>query len=363
MESKCKVIIVCGFLGSGKTTLIEGILKAPSLGDRKIGVIQNEYSDQMGMEGALMKDASGNDIEDFYEMPNGCICCSGKGDLINTLDTLLSKKHLDYVLVEMNGLADPSQIVQTFWVDDGLGSMVILHQTIALVDVGSFGRKLASTKVIEAVESTKGLGSGVYFEEQASGKEYSERDLLLRQLVYADKILLNKIDLIPSSTFEQTLSEVRDLITQVNPTAELRESTYSQADLDFLIDKSDTAIKPSPPPHTHSHDCSHSCTHIHLPDIQSIFLDFGASLFDLQQLERCLGELLWEQPNSMGATIMRCKGTLNANDGQSYMLQGVEEVFEVKRVDGVSTNSKLLFIGRGIDREALFKVLQSCVLV
>jgi len=74
-----------------------------------------------------MKDASGEDIEDFYEMPNGCICCSGKGDLINTLDTLLEKRPLEYVLVELNGLADPMALIRTFWVDDGLGSLVTLH--------------------------------------------------------------------------------------------------------------------------------------------------------------------------------------------------------------------------------------------
>ena len=74
-----------------------------------------------------MKDSEGNEIDDFYEMPNGCICCSGKGELINTLDTLLSKRKLDYVLVEMNGLADPSAVIQTFWVDDGLGSLVVLY--------------------------------------------------------------------------------------------------------------------------------------------------------------------------------------------------------------------------------------------
>ena len=83
-----KVIVVAGFLGAGKTTLIESILKEPEL-QRKIAVIQNEFSPQMGLESALMKDSNGEDIEDFYEMPNGCICCAAKDDLIQTLDSLL----------------------------------------------------------------------------------------------------------------------------------------------------------------------------------------------------------------------------------------------------------------------------------
>jgi len=76
-----KVIVVAGFLGSGKTTLIDQILKAPQL-NKRVAVIQNEFSPQMGLESALMKDSNGEDIDDFYEMPNGCICCAAKDDLI-----------------------------------------------------------------------------------------------------------------------------------------------------------------------------------------------------------------------------------------------------------------------------------------
>ena len=103
-----KVIIVCGFLGSGKTTLVQKILNAPKL-KTQVAVIQNEFSANMGIESTLMKDADGNDIDDFYEMPNGCICCAAKDDLINILDTLLEKRsEIEYILVETNGLADSS---------------------------------------------------------------------------------------------------------------------------------------------------------------------------------------------------------------------------------------------------------------
>ena len=76
-----QVIVVAGFLGAGKTTLIESVLKAPQL-QQRVAVIQNEFSPQMGLEASLMRDAEGNDIDDFYEMPNGCICCAAKDDLI-----------------------------------------------------------------------------------------------------------------------------------------------------------------------------------------------------------------------------------------------------------------------------------------
>ncbi len=142
-----KVVIIAGFLGSGKTTLVESILVAPEL-NKKVAVIQNEFSANMGMESTLMKDADGNDIQDFYEMPNGCICCAAKDDLINTLDSLLEKKHdIEYILVETNGLADSSQLVQTFWLDEGVGSKVQLHQTITVIDAVHFGKHVDTVTV------------------------------------------------------------------------------------------------------------------------------------------------------------------------------------------------------------------------
>ena len=96
----------------------------------------------------MMKDADGNDIEDFYEMPNGCICCAAKDDLINTLDSLLEKqKNIEYILLETNGLADSSQLVQTFWLDEGVGSRVQLHQTIAVIDSINFLKYVDSISI------------------------------------------------------------------------------------------------------------------------------------------------------------------------------------------------------------------------
>lgn len=116
-----------------------------------------------------------------------------RGDLINTLDTLLEKKpgQIDYVLVEMNGLADPSAIIQMFWVDDGLGSLVTLHQTVALVDSKSFPQKLKNDNYIKGEGIEKSV---LYKTDEVSS--FTESELLFRQLIYADKILLNKTDLV-----------------------------------------------------------------------------------------------------------------------------------------------------------------------
>jgi G3E family GTPase len=123
--------------------------------------------------------------------------------LINTLDTLLEKKPLDYVLVELNGLADPMALIRTFWVDDGLGSLVILHQTIALVDCKTFANKLNSD-IVSQLENISMEGDS----------EFPESELLIRQLVYADKIILNKTDLIKD---REQIEDIKSIIEKLNP--------------------------------------------------------------------------------------------------------------------------------------------------
>ena len=162
---KSKVIIISGFLGSGKTTLVESIIKAPKL-SKKIAVIQNEFSANMGIESMLMKDADGQDVDDFYEMPNGCICCAAKDDMINTLDNMLEKrKDIEFILIETNGLADSSQLVQSFWLDEGLCSKVKLHSVVTVIDSVNFTVHLDNETVPQDEDQTN---------------EFPENELLLR---------------------------------------------------------------------------------------------------------------------------------------------------------------------------------------
>ena len=181
----------------------------------------------MGIESNLMKDADGNDITDFYEMPNGCICCAAKEDLINTLDALLEKRNdIKYIIVETNGLADASQLVQTFWLDEGVGSKVQLHQTIALIDSLNF------LKNIDSLEIQKD-------EDLSNDKPLNE--LLLRQLLHADKILINKVDMFPDPSVRvKQISEIKACIAHVNKHALLQETSYAKASLDFLFEKAET---------------------------------------------------------------------------------------------------------------------------
>lgn len=238
----------------------------------------------MGIESSLMKDAEGKDIQDFYEMPNGCICCAAKDDLINTLDALLEKTYIEYILVETNGLADSSQLVQTFWLDEGVGSKVQLHQTIAVVDSLNF------TKQVESIQIEK---------DEDDKNTHPENELLLRQLVHADKILLNKVDLIQDKK-DDLLKHIRECISHVNKHALIQETQYAKADLDFLIEKGEER-------EFQRVESSHQLSHDIIDAIKSVYLEVESPL-DRNKMEFFIGELIWEGREKYGVEVMRCKG-------------------------------------------------------
>lgn len=132
----CPVTILSGFLGSGKTTLIQYILKSPDHGKR-IAVIENEYGEGLAVESLIARDGVGdnnNSLQDLIELPNGCICCTVKDSLVATLENLLEKrKDLDYILIEASGMANPGPIASIFWLDDALESRLQLDGIVTLV--------------------------------------------------------------------------------------------------------------------------------------------------------------------------------------------------------------------------------------
>lgn len=141
-------------------------------------------------------------------------------------------------------------LIRTFWVDDGLGSLVTLHQTIALVDCKSFTSKLNCDDIASRLENMDMQGDS----------EFPESELLIRQLIYADKIILNKIDLVPN---QELIDDIKRIIASVNPQAEVVTSEYSKVGIDFVISKptaSDTKIVPKEiSAHEHHHDGADTC--------------------------------------------------------------------------------------------------------
>ncbi|KAL3945678.1 MAG: hypothetical protein SGBAC_000246 [Bacillariaceae sp.] len=201
----CPVTILSGFLGSGKTTLIQYILKSPDHGKR-IAVIENEYGEGLAVESMIARDGVGNNsLQDLIELPNGCICCTVKDSLVSTLESLLDKRQdLDYILIEASGMANPGPIASVFWLDDALESRLQLDGIVTLVD---------SNKILEQLETT----------EEAA-----------QQIAYADRLLINKVDLLQSKG--EGLDKVLATLKQLHPTAPTLQTNFSQVpNLDWIL--------------------------------------------------------------------------------------------------------------------------------
>lgn len=131
---KVPVTILTGFLGSGKTTLLNYILSANH--GKRIAVIENEFSGGLGIEGMIAKSGlDGGNLDGFFELNNGCICCTLKEDLLTTLEQLvIHKDRFDYIIIETTGVANPGPVITTFWSDDALESSLKLDGVVCVVD-------------------------------------------------------------------------------------------------------------------------------------------------------------------------------------------------------------------------------------
>mmetsp|Transcript_14069 Transcript_14069/g.33568 ORF Transcript_14069/g.33568 Transcript_14069/m.33568 type:complete len:400 (-) Transcript_14069:6-1205(-) len=385
-EARTPVTVLSGALGAGKTTLLRYILEKDH--GYRIAVIQNEFSDEMGMEAPLFTDSKGNTIKDVYELPNGCLCCSAKDSLVGTLDVLLEQKSsFDYILVEATGVADPESICEVFWVDEGLGSRVYLDGVVTLVDAYYVLSYLG-----KADEGPNGLG----LETEA-----------LKQVACADVLVLNKIDLVA----EEQLQRSRATMREINPAARILESRFAAVSLvdilglrAFSRDRLEASlqalctheVEPSGHGHHgHSHSHEHSHGHSHGSDeaapcsqceteqpigklygghgIESVLLHGEAeTLYDPDKVRSWLADVLWE---GSAGFVYRCKGLFRGPSEEdaeasgtevpvAHALQGVGKLFEIEEAPNASVpKSKLLFIGRGLKRDALSAGLKDCELL
>ncbi len=173
--SKVPVTILTGFLGSGKTTLLNRILSEEH--GKRIAVIENEYG-EVGIDQALVINAD----EEIFEMSNGCICCTVRGDLIRVLGNLMKRRDkFDYILLETTGLADPGPVAQTFFMDDEIASEFSLDGIVTLVDAHHINQQLGRSQ-----ESTE-------------------------QIAFADVILLNKTDLVKAEELDALETRLREM--------------------------------------------------------------------------------------------------------------------------------------------------------
>ena len=313
------VTVLTGFLGAGKTTLLNRVLSEDH--GRKFAVIVNEFG-EIGIDNELIVSSD----EEIYLMNNGCICCSVRGDLIRVLGGLARRRGaFDGVLLETTGLADPASIIQTFAMDEDTRDAFALDSVTTVVDAVHFPRHVAENR-------------------QA-----------LEQAVYADLVILNKADLVDASA----MAAIEATVRRLNDTAEIVRATRCDVPVGKLLDRKAFDIgrllfgNPAlagTPGHAHEHDHG----------IASISLTMDAPL-DPEKLGDFLSTLLREH----GQDIYRCKGIMAvAGTTQRFIFQGVhmylETAWGAPFKDGEVRESRAVFIGRGLDRDALEKGLAAC---
>ena len=215
---KVPVTILTGFLGSGKTTLLNRILSEEH--GKRIAVIENEYG-EVGIDQALVINAD----EEIFEMSNGCICCTVRGDLIRVLGNLMKRRDkFDYVLVETTGLADPGPVAQTFFMDDEIHAEFSLDGIVTLVDAAHIEQQLGRSD-----ESTE-------------------------QIAFADILVLNKTDLVNGEALDRLESRLRDMNRMARVVRSERANVSVDTvlnldafDLDQALERRPTFLEPEYP--------------------------------------------------------------------------------------------------------------------
>nr|DAD27280.1 TPA_asm: hypothetical protein HUJ06_028748 [Nelumbo nucifera] len=204
-DDRIPATIITGFLGSGKTTLLNHILTANH--GKRIAVIENEFG-EVDIDGSLVA-AKTTGAEDIIMLNNGCLCCTVRGDLVRMISELVAKKKgkFDHIVIETTGLANPSPIIQTFYAEDEVFNDVKLDGVVTLVDAKHAGFHLDEVKpkgvVNEAVE----------------------------QIAYADRIIVNKIDLVS----EREVASLIQQIKTINSMAHLKRTEFGKVDLDYVL--------------------------------------------------------------------------------------------------------------------------------
>ncbi|MEO0497237.1 MAG: GTP-binding protein [Pseudomonadota bacterium] len=343
--ARTPVTVLTGYLGAGKTTLLNRILSENH--GKKYAVIVNEFG-EIGIDNDLIVESD----EEIYEMNNGCVCCTVRGDLIRVVEGLMRRPgRFDAIVLETTGLADPAPVAQTFFMDDDIRGKAELDAVVALVDAKHFMQRLTDSP--EATE----------------------------QVAFADVVLLNKTDLVN----EAELTAVEKAIRTINPLAEVHQTQRSAVAMDTILGRHafdlERALERDPhfldsdeahqndQPHEHDESCGPGCDHdhhhhdheggIHGSDIGSVSLSAGD--LDPSKFFPWINHLTQVD----GPDILRLKGILAFDkDPKRYVLQGVHMIVEGEHQrdwkHDEERRSRLVFIGRKLDREKIKAGFDAC---
>ncbi|KQQ34458.1 cobalamin biosynthesis protein CobW [Rhizobium sp. Leaf306] len=361
------VTVLTGYLGAGKTTLLNRILSESH--GKKYAVIVNEFG-EIGIDNDLIVESD----EEIYEMNNGCVCCTVRGDLIRVVEGLMRRPgRFDGIIVETTGLADPVPVAQTFFMDDDVRAKTELDAVIALVDAKHLPLRLKDSREAED------------------------------QIAFADVVLINKTDLVTP----EELAIVEDVVRAINPTARIYNTSRSGIDLARVLDQGafnlERALENDPHFLDHDHedhvcgpDCGHDHSHDHHGhdhhahdhdhhdhghdhkhhdhghhahhDAMSPIHDITVKSVSLRGGEMNPDRFFpWIQKitQAEGPNILRLKGIIAfKGDEERYVIQGVHMIVEGDHQrpwkDGEKRESRLVFIGRELDFDKIQKSFMAC---
>jgi len=344
---KIPVTVLTGYLGAGKTTLLNRILSEPH--GKRYAVIVNEFG-EIGIDNELVVGAD----EEVFEMNNGCICCTVRGDLVRILDGLMRRKgKFDAIIVETTGLADPAPVAQTFFIDENVGRRTKLDAVVTVADA-----KWLNERLKDAPEAKN-------------------------QIAFADVILINKTDLVSP----EELSEVEARIRGINPYAKVHKAEHAKVplnavlgrnafDLDRILDLEPEFLGSENDDHhhhhhdhkhgDHAHDHAHAHTHgglkhYHDEEMQSISLHTDRPL-DPDKFFPWVQDLVQKE----GPNILRCKGILAfKDDDERFVFQGIHMILDGDHQRPWKTDekreSRIVFIGRNLPGKMISEGFESCI--
>ena len=368
---KIPVTVLTGYLGSGKTTLLNRILSENH--GKRYAVIVNEFG-EIGIDNDLIVESD----EEIYEMNNGCICCTVRGDLIRVVEGLMRRPgRFDAIIVETTGLADPVPVAQTFFMDDDVRAKTQLDAVVALVDAKHLPLRLKDSQEAED------------------------------QIAFADVVLLNKTDLVNA----QELANVEATIRAINPHAIIHRTQRAEIDLTKVLDRGAFDLKRAldndphfldhdHPDHVcgpdcdhdhghghdhghhhhghdhhghhhhhdHDHTCGPDCNHDHDHGHASAIHDVTVMSVSLRTGELDAAKFFpWIQnvTQVQGPDILRLKGIIAfAEDDDRYVVQGVHMIIEGDHQrpwkPDEKRESRLVFIGRNLNEQALRSGFEKC---
>jgi G3E family GTPase len=315
------VTVLTGYLGAGKTTLLNRILSEKH--GKKYAVVINEFG-ELGVDNDLVIDAD----EEVFEMNNGCICCTVRGDLIRIVGQLVKRKgQLDGIIIETTGLADPAPVAQTFFVDDQVRERSRLDAIVTVVDAKHLRARLEDSHEAE------------------------------EQVAFADVIVLNKTDLVTPAELEEVEARIRS----INRSASVLRAEKANVPLGELLGRGafdlDRILEMEPDFLSGDDD------HTHDEQVTSVSLTSDAPL-DMERFKQWIGTVLMEK----GQDILRTKGILHFNDQDDrFAFQAVHMIADGDYIGpwkpSDARQSRIVFIGRNLNRPQLHRGFEACAVL